>query len=278
MTYKLLALDLDGTLLRTDGEIHDADLASIERLAGAGIPTTIVTGRLSSGAQQAADHIRVVGPMACADGSHILDARTGEDHVHRALSGGHAATLREIAREHDVASFLFARDTIVHDERGASFAPFVSVWTTKVTAVDRVDEHPYWDDARGVLALVAVGPEDSVRRMEARLRVALGAAAFVFAFSVSRVPGMWAVIVRAAGATKGTAIHYLAKHHGCAPEDVVVVGDWLNDLPMFEVAGRSFAMAQAPDEVKAIATDLLLASGKTGGGVAEVIDRVWGIR
>ena len=56
------------------------------------------------------------------------------------------------------------------------------------------------------------------------------------------------------------------------------VGDWINDIPMFEVAGRSFAMGQAPDEVKSRATDVLTETSETGGGVASAIDQAFGIR
>ncbi len=84
------------------------------------------------------------------------------------------------------------------------------------------------------------------------------------------------MMVRAAGPTKGTAIAWLAEHHGCELSDVVVVGDWLNDVPMFEVAGRSFAMAQAPEQVKQAATDRLNADGLVGGGIAEAIRRAFG--
>ena len=58
--------------------------------------------------------------------------------------------------------------------------------------------------------------------------------------------------------------------------DQLDVGDWLNDVPMFKVCGRSFAMAQAPEIVKEAATDHLLAHGSRGGGIAEAIERAWG--
>jgi hypothetical protein len=83
------------------------------------------------------------------------------------------------------------------------------------------------------------------------------------------------MIVRAAGPTKGTAVAWLAEYHGCLPEEVVAVGDWLNDIPMFEVAGRSFAMGQSPKELKDCATDELRADSEVGGGVAEAVRRAW---
>ncbi len=55
------------------------------------------------------------------------------------------------------------------------------------------------------------------------------------------------------------------------------MGDWINDVPMFRVAGRSFAMRQAPDTVKAHATDQLEADVSEGGGIAEAIRRAWGL-
>jgi hydroxymethylpyrimidine pyrophosphatase-like HAD family hydrolase len=57
---------------------------------------------------------------------------------------------------------------------------------------------------------------------------------------------------------------------------VVVVGDWLNDVPMFKTAGRSFVMAQAPSAVKEAASDKLTAHAGQGGGIAEAIERAWG--
>jgi hydroxymethylpyrimidine pyrophosphatase-like HAD family hydrolase len=81
------------------------------------------------------------------------------------------------------------------------------------------------------------------------------------------------MIVRAAGIDKGTAIDWLCQHYGVAPEETVAVGDWLNDVPMLRRVGRGFAMAQAPDEVKAVASDVLKADAFGGGGLAEAAER-----
>jgi hydroxymethylpyrimidine pyrophosphatase-like HAD family hydrolase len=85
--------------------------------------------------------------------------------------------------------------------------------------------------------------------------------------------GMWGMVVRAAGASKGTAIEWIARHEGVELSEVIAVGDWLNDIPMLEAAGRSFAMAHAPDEVKAAATEVLDADVLGGGGVEEAAQR-----
>ena len=84
-------------------------------------------------------------------------------------------------------------------------------------------------------------------------------------------------LIYAAKRDQGDVIAWLARHHGCTLAEVVVVGDWLNDVPMFEVAGRSFVMSQAPPVVKQAATDELVADCFSGGGVAETVRRAWGI-
>ena len=56
----------------------------------------------------------------------------------------------------------------------------------------------------------------------------------------------------------------------------IVVGDWVNDVPMFQVAGRSFVMGSAPDAVRAAASDVLASPAGAGGGIAEAIARAWG--
>lgn len=276
MSYKLLAVDLDGTLLRRDGIIHEVDRQAIGRLQAAGVPVTIVTGRLYSGTRHVAQKASIGGPIGCVDGSHIVHA--GEDRAlySRALSGGVAARLRDIVEQSGVASFLFARDSIVHDRRGEPFAGYVSTWSGEISVVDRIASHPHWEHEDGVHAVVSVGTEAQIKGAVEQLREEMGGAAVVLSFAVSRLVGVFAMIVRAEGASKGTAVEWIAAHHGCSAAEVVAVGDWLNDVPMFKVCGRSFAMAQAPEAVKAAATDLLEAHQLTGGGIAEAIERSFG--
>ena len=277
LQHRLLAVDLDGTLLRPDGVVHEADRAAITRLRASGVPTTIVTGRMFSGSRPAAHAAGILGPIACVDGSHIVDVATGGAMRCEVLVAEHALELRGVLDRHGPASFVFARETIVHDEAGDAFVPYVRTWSPNVDRVGRVTDHPCWEHEDGILAVVALGPEAAVLAAVDELRERLPHAAFVVSFAIGRMPGLHAMLVRAAGATKGTAVEWLAAHHGITPAEVVVVGDWLNDVPMFEVAGRSFAMGQAPEHVKAKATDRLAETAHEGGGVAQAIARIWGV-
>src|SRR6185295_12199992 len=78
MKYRLLALDLDGTLLRADQRVDDRDIAAIAELQAAGVTVTIVTGRLHSGATGAARACAIEGAIACMEGSHLIELATGQ--------------------------------------------------------------------------------------------------------------------------------------------------------------------------------------------------------
>jgi hydroxymethylpyrimidine pyrophosphatase-like HAD family hydrolase len=271
MSFRLLAVDLDGTLVDAAGAVHAPDLEAITALAARGIPTTIITGRLFSGTRRIASDVGTRGPVACVDGCHLVDAASGADLLHGSIAAEGAAALRDLVQRHALTTFVFANDQILYDDEGAIHLPYVRTWSLDHVRTARVTLHPHWEHARGITALVCLGPEVGIRALEAELAAALGQSVYTAAFPVRRLErlGMWGMVVRAAGYSKGTALLWLARHYGIKPEEVVAVGDWFNDVPMFEAAGRSFVMAQAPEDVKQAATDRLNADSSTGGGIAE---------
>ena len=271
MSFRLLAVDLDGTLVDAAGAVHAPDREAIAALAAKGIPTTIITGRLFSGTRRIALEVGAHGPVACVDGCHLVEAASGADLLHGSIASVGAATLREVVERHRLTTFVFANDQILYDEEGSPLLPYVRTWSLDHVRTDRVTVHPHWEHERGITALVSLGTEHVIRGFESDLGRSLGHAVYTASFPVRRLErlGMWAIVVRAAGYSKGTALAWLAAHHGIQPEQVVAVGDWFNDVPMFEAAGRSFVMAQAPEDVKQTATDRLNADSSTGGGIAE---------
>ncbi|HVY47878.1 MAG TPA: HAD hydrolase family protein, partial [Minicystis sp.] len=229
-----------------------------------------------SGTRGIAREVGLAGPIACVDGSHIVDVATDRELYVRAIEPASTAEVRAAVERHDLAAFLFAQDGIVHDEGGAPFAPYVSTWSDQIAVVERVTEHPFWDHERGVMAVVAIGLEAALMTAAREIRERAPDAAVV-TFPVARLGGTCAMVVRAEGTTKGTAVRWLAGHYACSAAEVVVVGDWINDVPMFDAAGCSFVMKQAPEAVKRRATHELEADADAGGGVAEAIRRAFGV-
>lgn len=274
--YKLLAIDLDGTLLDHNGDAKEEDVVAIRKAIRRGIKVTIVTGRLYSGARPSAHLLGIDGPVGCADGSHIVRVQGEKTLFHRGIRGRAASRLRASLARNDLVAFLFAEDAIVHDERGAEYLPYVRTWSTDLRFSYRVTDHELWDSRDGMTAVVALGKESSVGRTVADMEREAEGAMQVAMFPFRRDAEHWGMVARAAGGTKATALEWIAEHYGVSMAETVCIGDWLNDLPMLQAAGRSFAMGQAPDEVKRAATDVCRRTITEGGGIAEAIARAFG--
>jgi Cof subfamily protein (haloacid dehalogenase superfamily) len=274
--YKLLALDLDGTVLNHAGTAHDDDVAAIRALRNRGINVTILTGRLYSGTREAAELLGIDGPVGCADGSHIVNVKNDKTLLHHGIRGRAADRLRASLIRNNLVAFLFAEDAIVHDERGADYLPYVRTWSTDLRYAHRVTEHALWDSDSGMTAVVALGTETGIGRIVADIQRDATEAMQVSMFPFRRDPEHWGMVARASGGTKGTALAWMSDHYGIDISETVCVGDWLNDLSMMSCAGRSFAMGQAPAEVKSAATDALEATIEAGGAIAEAIRRAFG--
>ena len=255
--------------------MHPSDAEAIAALIARGVPVTLCTGRMYSGTREIAEAMRILGPVACIDGSHIVDSTNHLELHSTPLSELGTALLFEVLGRIRLAAFAFSGDRLLHDAHGAQYLDYVSTWTERTQQVELLSDFSGWGESGGTLsALVALGTPDQIRSTEQFIRSHDEHLQCV-SFEVGRpgFAGIWGLVVRAAGVDKGTAIDWVARHHGVSVAEVVAVGDWLNDIPMLRRAGRSFAMAQAPNEVKAAATDILKASAHTGGGIAEAAQR-----
>jgi len=268
--FRLLALDLDGTLLRRDHSVDPRDVAAIAELQRAGVTVTIVTGRLQSGATQAARTCAIEGAIACVEGSHLVELATNTTLAHHAMPDDTVSVLRGAISEHELTGFVFDAAGIHHDHAGVPYAGYIRTWSPNLRVVE---EELAWQTSP--LAAVAIGDPDAVAAAHAMLRPHADRI-FSVSFGVYAYPGKSALLVRAAGPSKGTALAELCRTAGCTLAEAVAIGDWVNDVPMFEVAGRSFAMGSAPDAVRGKATDSLRAVTGEGGGIAEAIRRAWG--
>ncbi len=270
---RLLALDLDGTLLRRDQTIAPEDARAIKHAIAQGVVVTIATGRVASGSLHIAREVGIDAPIVCADGGAVVCARTGEVQERTPLG---SALARGTVRAFDLgglAPFVMLLDEIHTDERGRPHLEMVRVWTQHVVV------HPHIGHGDGVWGAentaafgVGVGPAEGVTLAEEHIAQAHGDAIERVSFDM-RSGGLRALLARPAGCSKGAALSRLAARLGVDQKHTAVVGDWFNDVPMFQWAARSFAMGQAHDAVKACATDVLDATCVKGGGVAEAIER-----
>jgi HAD superfamily hydrolase (TIGR01484 family) len=251
----------------------------VAALQARGVHVTICTGRMYSGTRHLAERLGIDAPVACVDGSHIVHAPSGRQLHAAPLAHKGAEALLEVLQEFGPSAFAFSDDQVFHEAEGAQYLDYVRTWSEQTSEVGNLLFDVDWRGERvHVTAVVALGSEDQIRGAELALNQRGAGLLQAVSFPAFRAPragagASWGMVVRAAGIDKGTAIDWLCQHYGVAPEEIVAVGDWLNDVPMLQRVGRGFAMAQAPDELKAVASDVLEADAWTGGGLAEAARR-----
>lgn len=261
---RLLALDLDGTLLRDDGTIDPRDEAAIREARANGCAVTLATGRVTAATLHVARALGLDVPLVCADGRILAEAESGA--TIEVFTVPQRERALAILREHALEPLLVLPHEIVHEESAREQLGFVTTVWERVQCVsldDFVGEHP--------VMLLGLGEADTVREASLTLGVRLGDAVDVACYPLGKGPHV--VRVRAPGHDKHTGIARVAERLGIARERVAAIGDWFNDLGMLQWAGHSFAMGGAPESVCAAATEVLDARAGHGGGVAEALSR-----
>jgi len=271
----LLALDLDGTLLRDDKTIADVDARAVARAEAAGVTVTLATGRLATGTLSYARQLGLTAPLVCADGGLLLDPASGDVLDRRSIPAAHAKDAVADLVSHGLAPFVFLDGSIHCDESGAPHRTLVEVWSREIVVHASLGTAAPWHPRHGAALTVGMGTRQAVERAAEDLRRRRADQLDTVHFNMVGTD-VWAVRSLPRGCDKGDMLGRLALRLDITAQQIAVVGDWLNDLGMFRFAGRSFAMGQAPEMVRAAATDVVRATAETGGGVAEAISMLLG--
>jgi hydroxymethylpyrimidine pyrophosphatase-like HAD family hydrolase len=250
----------------------------VRELVANGTHVTLCTGRMFYGTQPLALELGLDAPLACVDGSHVAHSLTGQRLSCAGLTPEAIAVLCEVLRHHEAAPFALSDEFLFHDDNGQPHLDYMRLWSRQTRVVPDLLHSANWHEGHAVPAMLALASEAQVRAAE--LALAARVPELLQSFVFESLSGFyrdgtrpWALLVRAAGVDKGTAISWLAEHYGVSLDEVVAVGDWLNDVPMLERAGLSFAMAQAPDAVRQAADEVLESDEESGGAIAEVARR-----
>jgi Cof subfamily protein (haloacid dehalogenase superfamily) len=255
---RLIASDMDGTLLRSDDTVDEATVAELERWRADGVPIVLATGRPPRWMSGIRDVLRH-GTAVCCNGAVLLDLERFEVFDEEPLAPD---VLRAVTAE------LRRRQP--------------GVWFAVEYGMEFRHEptyRPRWDV--NVQGVASASLEEMVAEPVAKLLVRhddLPRDAFVAL--VEDVVGGRATVtnssadalaeISASGVTKATGLAKVAAGHGVGPEDVVVFGDMPNDIPAFEwvrdAGGRAVAMADAHPDLMAVATDVTGTNDE--GGVA----------
>jgi Cof subfamily protein (haloacid dehalogenase superfamily) len=259
---RLVVSDIDGTLARSDKSLSDANVAAVRRLVDAGVMVSLISARPPSGMYWIADRLDLPGPFGAFNGGTLFDRDGTIREAHR-LDPDLARAVIDILIDEGVIRWLFADGDWVTDRTDDIHTPR----EIASAGIDPIVTQALGDRCARVDKLVAVSDDDALlSRVEARVRVIAGDRA-----TIARSQPYY-LDVTAPLANKGDGLALLATAAGVALEQVAVLGDADNDLPMFARAGYSVAMGQASAHVRAAAD--AVARSNDEDGVADAIDRL----
>ncbi|UDY23345.1 HAD family hydrolase [Nocardioides sp. Kera G14] len=260
-TPRLVATDLDGTLIRTDGSVSAYTASVLAELDRRDVPVVFVTGRPLRWAREVFEYVGSHGLAIVTNGAMVWDVATDGPRLERAIQPDVALSVASTLRE-SMPDVLFSVETVegwsveeglVHGRR---IAP------VRVGSLEEILAGP-------VLKLMA-------RRDGANPDEFVASAVELVGEVVEVTHSSFPLLeISARGVTKASTLAMLCEDLGIAATDVVAFGDMPNDLPMLTWAGLSYAMADAHPDVVSCASRL--APGHDDDGVATVLAELLGL-
>lgn len=262
--FKLLVLDIDGTIITNDRRLTRRTIEAIQRVKAAGIKVTVATGRQHPSAVHIARAIGINAPLISSDGSMIQDLSTGETEIYpldkekakRAVKmaekykGFRVEVFFEKTRYHAGEGYKrrllkkYLTPPLRHSILGTLYyiRDFVCVPVEDKGDIDRTIAAIQEDPLK--LAVYGYGPPEELVRYRQELSDEFGS-------EISMTTALThCVDVLEKGVSKAQGIAVVAEKLGISSEQVITVGDNLNDIEMIQYAGLGVAMGNASQQVK----------------------------
>ena len=267
---RLIATDLDGTLLRDDKSVSPRTVAALAAAEEAGIEVFFVTGRPARWMDVVSDHVHGHGLAICGNGAAVVDLHGGPG-AHRFVK------VRELARDNALDAVRLLRDaapgTVYAVEQTYGFHQEPDYPKLHMEIPDNLApaEDLLAPDGPGagepVLKILAYHPTLDPDGFLTTARLAVGERANVTRSSPSAL-----LELSGPGVSKASTLALCCAERGISHEDVVAFGDMPNDVEMLTWAGQSYAMGNAHPDVIAAASGRTVANNDDG--VAVVIERM----
>lgn len=270
---RLLAIDIDGTLVNSRDELTAATRRALRRASAAGIKIVLATGRRYSRALPLVEPLGLDVPLVTASGAlikHPLDHRTL---FQAAFEGSLLCDALEIVERAGFEPVLYADSYAegfdFYCERLVGVRPELADYLAQNAGCHRLWPRLTACPPEGVFAGFAMGSRQEMLALHHQLQRRLPDALYTHVLRSPRYAGYMCEIAPW-GVTKWSGIRQLAAEWAIAPEEICAVGDDVNDIPMIEGAGIGVAMGNALPEVKAAAD--WVAPTHDEDGLAAVVD------
>lgn len=266
MNYKLIVLDLDGTLTNSNKEITPRNLKALLHAQEQGIRLVLASGRPTYGIVPLADELRMNefgGFILSYNGGEIINWETKEMMYENVLPNEVVPVLYECARTNHLSILTYDGAEIVTEN---SQDPYVQKEALLNKMAVRETNDFLTDIILPVAKCLIVGDPDKLIPVESELSIRLQGHINVFRsepYFLELVPQ---------GIDKAMSLGVLLKEIGIEREEVIAIGDGYNDLSMIKFAGMGVAMSNAQGPVKKAADYITLSNDEDG--VAEAIEKL----
>ncbi|HLI98072.1 MAG TPA: Cof-type HAD-IIB family hydrolase [Candidatus Baltobacteraceae bacterium] len=260
--YKLVAFDLDGTLLGEELLLRPRVLSAVQEMRERCIAGCVVTGRMYQAALPFVRQLQFTAPVVCYQGAAVIDPQTDDVLQDVPLPNAQALEIEAYARGNGLHIQLYANDRYYCEQRNRYSDLYAKISGVEPVIVPSLAaQFESWDATK---ACIIAEPEVVAEQLP-RVRTLCGDRAYV----TRSIP--WFIEVMNVNVNKGKSLEIVARHLDVPMEQVLAVGDSWNDAPLLQAAGFGVAMGSAPPELRDIA-DAVVADVENDG-VAEAIER-----
>ena len=271
MLPRLLALDLDGTLLPKEKILTPRTIDAVRAATAAGTQVVLATGKALHLTEEYAEDLDLNGPIIALDGCLVRDGAGNGILSRTTVPSSAAGEAVERLTPLGLSPFLVdGADRLLIHEDLSEWEWFLGVYARRralsAVPLDDADGDPFF--------LAMMGDPDAVLAGEEAIGTLAGNGLMLFTYRFLHYElGM---VVLRPQVTKGDALELVAGRAGIPQAEVTAIGDWRNDVTMIRWAGTGVAMRQSAPEVMEVA-DVVLPTGCEDDGVAEYIEELLGV-
>jgi Cof subfamily protein (haloacid dehalogenase superfamily) len=282
MAIRLIALDLDGTLLNSRGEVSEGNKRALARAREQGARVALVTGRRFRDARPLALELGLDVPLISHNGALTKHARTLENVAVLLLPLDAAQDVLSIGCEHGIAAMVSddaeGKGVLIYDhlsDHNQALSRYIA-WSSRIhgaeaeEAIRRVPSLPHYLDHAPVHISFS-GSVERMQRLGEAIKSEMQERVKVFS-TIYQKQDFTLLDVLHPEASKGAGVAATAAEYGLTHEQVMAVGDNFNDLAMLHYAGTPVVMGNADAELRNIAGFHTTATNEEDG-VALAIER-----
>lgn len=271
MNYKLIAIDMDGTLLNSKGRVTERNKEAIRKATEKGVKVVISTGRIFTSAMYYARLIGLVTPIIACNGAYVSEYHRDNVILENPIDKKDIIEVFKVFEEKDLYYHFYDNENFYTRDLDFNSLKYYK-WNEKQPEEDRINieiiKNPidFINKNNKKIYKIVVMDDDVDKIIKTRKELSNRNNIDI----VSSWHGTIDIMFK--GVSKGNALEELCKLHKIKEKEVIAIGDNENDLSMLKFAGTSVAMKNGIDIVKDYSD--IVTDSNDEDGVAKVIEKL----